>query len=138
LDDDPKEAARELERAVKAGAKGGFFLPFSWTRKSPGHPDYDPLWAKAQELDVPLAIHPTADSPELDVHKRFSALAQGDAFNFTWYLVYGCVGVARNDAILCFAFSLRLVRPFPSSENGGVGVTGWLDWLFIGPHGCSV
>src|SRR5438552_9832001 len=37
LDDDPKEAAHELERAVKAGAKGGFFLPFNWKRKSPGH-----------------------------------------------------------------------------------------------------
>lgn len=43
LDDDPEEAARELERAVKAGAKGGFFLPFTWKRKSPGHPDFDPL-----------------------------------------------------------------------------------------------
>ncbi|MGH7964625.1 MAG: amidohydrolase family protein [Candidatus Binatia bacterium] len=87
LEDDPKEAARELERSVKAGAKGGFFLPFNWQRKSPGHPDYDPLWAKAQELDVPLGIHPTADPPELDVHKRFAELApQGGMSNFSWYL----------------------------------------------------
>src|SRR3989441_2943575 len=33
-----EEAAKELERAVKAGAKGGFIAPFSWTKKAPGHP----------------------------------------------------------------------------------------------------
>ncbi len=71
---------------MKDGAKGGFFLPFTWKKQSPGHPHFDPLWAKAEELGVPLGIHPTADPPELDVHKRFSELAQGDQFDFTWYM----------------------------------------------------
>ncbi|MGH8597634.1 MAG: amidohydrolase family protein, partial [Gammaproteobacteria bacterium] len=35
---DPALAAAETERALKAGAKGIFFHPFTWTRKSPGHP----------------------------------------------------------------------------------------------------
>jgi predicted TIM-barrel fold metal-dependent hydrolase len=52
LDDDPKGAARELERAIKAGAKGGFFLPFNWKRKSPGHPDLIP---EAQFLEFASA-----------------------------------------------------------------------------------
>ena len=87
LEADPRDAARELERSVKEGAKGGFFLPFTWQRKSPGHPDFDPIWAKAQELGVPLAIHPTADPGPLDVHKRFDELAQNETnFNFTWYM----------------------------------------------------
>ena len=79
------EAARELERAVRSGAKGGFIHPFNWVRKSPGHPDFDPFWAKAQELDVPISIHPTADPPELSVHNRFDELTQREPFDFTWF-----------------------------------------------------
>ena len=74
LDDDPKNVAAELEQSVKNGAVGGFFLPGHWGFKSPAHPDYDPLWAKAQELDVPLAIHPSAEPTEQDIHKRFADL----------------------------------------------------------------
>jgi len=54
---DPKAAAAELERAVKAGHKGGFVVQFTMNRKPHAHPDNDVLFAKAQELDVPLGIH---------------------------------------------------------------------------------
>jgi predicted TIM-barrel fold metal-dependent hydrolase len=54
---DPKAAAEELERAVKAGCKGGWVVQFTMTRKPHAHPDHDVLFAKAQELDVPLGIH---------------------------------------------------------------------------------
>jgi len=56
---DPEAAARELERAVKDGCKGGWFGQFTHTRKPHGHPDHDALFAQAQELDVPLGLHPT-------------------------------------------------------------------------------
>lgn len=84
--EDPEEAARELERAVRAGAKGGFFLPVNWRRRAPGHPDYDRLWATAQELEVPLGIHPTIEPTELDVHKRYDDLTASEPFTYTWYL----------------------------------------------------
>jgi len=54
---DPHAAASELERAVKAGCKGGWVVQFTMTRKPHGHPDHDVLFAKAQELDVPLGLH---------------------------------------------------------------------------------
>ncbi len=82
---DPALAAQEAERALIAGAKGIFFHPFTWTRKSPGHPDYARLWAIAQEHGAPVALHPTVDPPSLDVHRRFDELAQKDVFEFTWY-----------------------------------------------------
>ncbi|MGE0822049.1 MAG: amidohydrolase family protein [Candidatus Binatia bacterium] len=128
LDDDPHDAARELERAVKAGAKGGFFLPFSWKRKSPGHPDYDPLWAKAQELDVPLSIHPTADPPALDVHKRFTDLAQGDTFNFTWYMdVLVAQGMMQSFVSL---FHYGLFDRFPKVKMVVLeSQAGWIGYL---------
>ncbi|MGH7842224.1 MAG: amidohydrolase family protein [Candidatus Binataceae bacterium] len=54
---DPTAAAAELERAVKAGHKGGWVVQFTASRKPHAHPDHDPVFAKAQELDVPLGIH---------------------------------------------------------------------------------
>jgi hypothetical protein len=54
---DPAGAAAELERAVKAGHKGGWVVQFTTTRKPHGHTDHDVLFAKAQELDVPIGIH---------------------------------------------------------------------------------
>jgi predicted TIM-barrel fold metal-dependent hydrolase len=56
---DPPASAREMERAVKDGCKGAWVGSFCHTRKPHGHPDHDPLFAKAQELDIPLGIHPT-------------------------------------------------------------------------------
>jgi predicted TIM-barrel fold metal-dependent hydrolase len=143
LEGDPQEAARELERAVNAGAKGGFFLPFSWQRKSPGHPDYDPLWAKAQELDIPLGIHPTADPPELDVHKRFEELSQSTAFNFTWYMdVLVAQGMMQSFVSL---FHYGLFDRFPTvkfvvleSQAGWIGyLLDRMDAVFKGPLGAT-
>ena len=56
---DPAAAAAELERAVGEGAKGGYVAPFTHDGRPLGHPDNHPVFAAAQDLDVPLAIHPT-------------------------------------------------------------------------------
>ncbi|MDO8431716.1 MAG: amidohydrolase family protein [Candidatus Binatus sp.] len=58
---DPGAAAQELERAVKAGCKGGWVAQFTMTRKPHAHPDHDVLFAKAEELGVPLGIHPSLE-----------------------------------------------------------------------------
>ena len=64
-------AAQELERAVKAGAKGAFVSPYTLTDKAHGHTDHDPFWAAAQDLDVPIGIHPVAEPPKRRVYQRF-------------------------------------------------------------------
>jgi predicted TIM-barrel fold metal-dependent hydrolase len=56
---DPAAAAAELERAVGDGAKGAYVAPFTHDRRPLGHPDNDAVFAAAQDLDVPFAIHPT-------------------------------------------------------------------------------
>ncbi|MCB0965487.1 MAG: amidohydrolase family protein [Ilumatobacter sp.] len=56
---DPEAAARELERAVGDGAKGAYVCPFTHDAKPLGHPDHHVVFAAAQDLDVPFAIHPT-------------------------------------------------------------------------------
>jgi predicted TIM-barrel fold metal-dependent hydrolase len=56
---DPDAAARELERAVGEGARGAYVCPFSHDGRPLGHPANDPVFAAAQDLGVPFAIHPT-------------------------------------------------------------------------------
>jgi len=123
---DPALAATETERALSAGAKGIFFHPFTWTRKSPGHPDYDRVWAIAQEHDAPVALHPTVDPPSLDVHRRFDELAQKETFEFTWYFdVLVAQGMQQAFASL---FHYQIFERFPKvkavvleSQAGWIG-----------------
>jgi predicted TIM-barrel fold metal-dependent hydrolase len=56
---DPQAAALELERAVEAGARGAYVAPFTHDGRPLGHRDNDAVFAAAQDLDVPFAIHPT-------------------------------------------------------------------------------
>jgi predicted TIM-barrel fold metal-dependent hydrolase len=62
---DGTQEAKELERAVKAGCKGAFIAPYTITDKAHGHPDYNRFWAAAQDLNVPVAIHPVASRPNI-------------------------------------------------------------------------
>ena len=56
---DPEAAAKELERAVADGARGAYVAPFTHDARPLGHPSNNPVFAAAQDLDVPFAIHPT-------------------------------------------------------------------------------
>ena len=68
---DPALAARELERAVKDGCKIAFISPYTITRKPHGHPDHDVVFAAAQDLGMPLAVHPNFEPKEFSIHTRF-------------------------------------------------------------------
>jgi len=122
---DPIEAARELERAVKAGSKGAFVCPFTITRKPHGHPDHDPVFAAAQDLDVPIAIHPTLEPPAWGVHQRFDGIAWAD-----WYLdLFAAQGVPQAFATM---FQYGVFDRFPRLrtvvlESGAGWIGYWLD-----------
>jgi predicted TIM-barrel fold metal-dependent hydrolase len=77
---DPEAAAAELGRAVRDGCKGAFVCPFTITRIPHGDPRHDRVFATAQDLDVPLAIHPTFEPPEFGIHHRYD--------NFQWAAWY--------------------------------------------------
>jgi uncharacterized protein len=77
---DPTEAARELERAVKDGCKGAFVCPFTISRVPHGDTQHDVVFAAAQDLNVPFAIHPTFEPAEWGIHHRY------DRFHWAaWY-----------------------------------------------------
>jgi len=55
--EDVGEGARELERAAKLGLKGAMIWGAP-PREKPYHfKDYDPFWAAAQDLAMPLSLH---------------------------------------------------------------------------------
>ncbi|HUE38906.1 MAG TPA: amidohydrolase family protein [Candidatus Binatia bacterium] len=140
---DVDESARELERTVRAGAKGACLHPFNWQRKSPGHPDFDPFWEKAQELGVPISIHPTVDPPELSVHNRFDELMQREPFEFTWF--YDVTVAQGMQQCFVSLFHHGLFERFPSvkfvvleSQAGWIGhLIDRMDEVFHGPLGAT-
>jgi predicted TIM-barrel fold metal-dependent hydrolase len=79
-------ATVELERAVEAGCKGAMFPAYTWTGKAHGHPYYDKLWAKAQELDVPMALLPTFEPLKFQHFGRFEGLGWQEPVEFSWYV----------------------------------------------------
>lgn len=109
---DPAGSAIELERAVQDGCKGGFVCPFTHTRKPHGHVDHDVLYAKAVELGVPIAIHPTFE-PTWAMPIRFDGLSRGEASFF--YNVINRQGMQQ--AFLSFWTCGTLDR-FPTLQLG--------------------
>jgi uncharacterized protein len=61
----PAEAVRELERIAKAGMRTVFVGAMPIEGRSFGCPEYDPVWAKAQDLDIAVGIH-------LVVHRNYT------------------------------------------------------------------
>jgi len=122
---DPAEAARELERAVKAGCRGAFACPFTITRKAHGHKDHDAIFAAAQDLGVPLAIHPTLEPVKWGVHQRFDGMGWAD-----WYFdLFAAQGVPQAFATF---FQYGVFDRFPRLkvvvlESGAGWIGYWLD-----------
>jgi len=121
---DPDEAARELERAVKDGCKGAFVAPFTISRCPHGDPAHDPVFAVAQDCDVPLAIHPTVEPLAFGVHHRY------DHFGWAaWYFdLFAGQGVMHAFATF---FQVGVFDRFPRLrvvvlESGA----GWVGYFF--------
>ena len=120
---DPAEAARELERAVKDGCKGAFVCPFTITRIPHGDPRHDVLFAAAQDLDVPLAIHPTFEPPPFGIHHRFDGMEWA-----SWYAdLFAAQGVQHAFATL---FQYGVFERFPKLRVVVLEAqAGWIGYL---------
>ena len=124
---DPAGAAAELERAVAAGARSGFVAPFTHAARPLGHPDNDAVFAAAQDLDVPFAIHPTFE-PQWTKGTRMGAWEHVRELRLT-ASVAGADGVRHQFSTL---FDYGVFDRFPRLkilvlESGGGWIGYWLD-----------
>ena len=54
---DPALAVREMRRVAARRARTAFVAAMPIKGKSFGHPDFDPIWAEAEELDLAVGLH---------------------------------------------------------------------------------
>jgi len=124
---DPVAAAQELQRAVADGARGAFVAPFTHDGRPLGHPDNDPVFAAAQDLDVPFAIHPTFE-PQWTKGTRMGAWEHVRELRLL-------ATVAASDGVrhqFTALFDYAVFDRFPQLrvivlESGGGWVGYWLD-----------
>ena len=55
--DDVGDGVKELERCAKLGFVGAMIAVYPLQGRSYDRPEYDPLWAAAQDLGMPLSLH---------------------------------------------------------------------------------
>jgi predicted TIM-barrel fold metal-dependent hydrolase len=123
---DPEGSAQELERAVADGCKGGFVCPFTHSRKPHGHADHDALWAKAVQLDVPMAIHPTFE-PTWALPIRFDGLRGGQAAFFYNVMIRQGMQQALLSFWVCGTFERFPALQLGILEAGSGWVGAFLD-----------
>ena len=72
--DDVQDGINELERSAKKGLVGGMITEYPGEGRRYDNPEYEPLWAAAQALNMPLSLH-TGTRRGRDLYGR----ALGDA-----------------------------------------------------------
>jgi predicted TIM-barrel fold metal-dependent hydrolase len=55
--DDVQEGIAELERAARLGLAGAMITEYPLEHRRYDQPEYEPFWAAAQALDLPLSLH---------------------------------------------------------------------------------
>jgi predicted TIM-barrel fold metal-dependent hydrolase len=124
---DPAAAAAELRRAVDDGAKGCYVAPFTHGAMPLGHPDNDVVFATAQELGVPFAIHPTFE-PQWTKGARMGTWEHVKQLRLT-------ASVTASDGVrhqFTTMFDYGVFDKFPKLkvlvlESGGGWIGYWLD-----------
>jgi predicted TIM-barrel fold metal-dependent hydrolase len=124
---DPAAAAAELRRAVDDGAKGCYVAPFTHGAIPLGHPDNDVVFATAQELGVPFAIHPTFE-PQWTKGARMGTWEHVKQLRLT-------ASVTASDGVrhqFTTMFDYGVFDKFPELkvlvlESGGGWIGYWLD-----------
>ena len=66
---DPQEAVREGRRAVKDLGARGWQIFTNVAGRPLDHPDYEPIFAMAAELDLPLWLHPARTADDVSDYK---------------------------------------------------------------------
>ena len=64
--DDVQVGVKELERCAKMGFVGAMITVYPLEERSYDKPEYEPLWAAAEDLGIPLSLHIGTNRPSPD------------------------------------------------------------------------
>src|SRR5437870_4693556 len=117
-------AVAEMRYAKKElGFKGGFIRPNPYNNKMIHHPDYEPFWAAAEDLDFSIGFHEGGSSgmPTVGID-RFEGRAARQMVSSTMEMMLACLaviwgGVCERHPKLRVGFL----------ESGGGWIAPWLD-----------
>jgi uncharacterized protein len=105
------------------GFRGGFIRPNPYNNKMIHHPDYEPFWAAAEDLDFSIGFHEGASSgmPTVGVD-RFEGRGARHIISHTMEMMLACMsviwgGVCERHPKIRIAFL----------ESGGGWIAPWLD-----------
>lgn len=72
--DDVADAVKELQRTRARGLAGAMMTVYPPEARAYDHPAYEPLWAAAQDLDMPLSLHIATNRPSPEAWEDFSVI----------------------------------------------------------------
>ncbi len=130
---DPVAAAKELERAVGEGAKGAYVAPFNHNGRPLGHPDNNPVFAAAQDLGVPFAIHPTFE-PQWTKGTRMGSWENVKQLRLL-ASVQASDGVRHQFTTL---FDYGVFDQFPTAQGARARIGRRMDRVLARPHRCRL
>jgi len=121
---DVELAISEMRFAKKElGFRGGFLRPNPYDGKMINHPDFEPFWAAAEDLDFSIGFHEGASSgmPTVGVD-RFEGRAAKHIISHTMEMMLACLaviwgGVCEKHPKIRIGFL----------ESGGGWIAPWLD-----------
>jgi predicted TIM-barrel fold metal-dependent hydrolase len=99
---DPAEAARELRRGVEELGLIGFEIISAGLPFGLGDAIYDPIWAEAQRLGVPICIHGTRNASASVGGDRFRTFAETHCYSFAAGLLLHFTSIMWNAVPLRF------------------------------------
>jgi predicted TIM-barrel fold metal-dependent hydrolase len=105
------------------GFRGGFIRPNPYNNKMINHPDYEPFWAAAEDLDFSIGFHEgaAAGMPQVGVD-RFAGRGAQHIISHTMEMMLACLaviwgGVCEKHPKIRIGFL----------ESGGGWIAPWLD-----------
>lgn len=137
---DPEAAEKELRRAAADGVRGVCVPPFAHTKRALGHHSHERVFAVAEELGLPLGIHPSFE-PKWAAPGRFG--------EYTGMRVSFFLNVTAPDAVrhaFTSLFQYGIFSKFPELkvvvlESGASWIAYWLDRMdavYASPQGALV
>ena len=112
---DPKASADELERAVREDGFVGAMTNGFIGKKFLDHPDFEPLLARAEELDVPIYLHP-GFPPEDVFDIYYNTVRQGNDQEFQNYVFSGS-GYGWHQEVITQCLRLIITGAFDRFPN---------------------